>query len=575
MLSAEDSAEPGKWSPTRAPYQSGILDAISSGATEEVVLMTSAQIGKTLLAKAIIGYYADNDPSPLLFVTYSLGMAETFSKDRLAPMARDVPSLRRKIADPRSRDSGNTILHKRFPGGHLTMVGANAAGGLASRPIRVVLLDEVDRYPPSAGTEGDPVRLAIVRTKNFRNRRIVMMSSPGDEETSRILPAWKKSDQRRFHVACPHCGHTQHLVWANVIWEDGKPETAGYRCDDCATVWTDAERVESLQTGVWIAEHPERRVAGFHINELYSPFRRLAEIVADFLDAKDKVETLKVWINTSLGEPWADRESEKVDPDALEGRRESYTDVPDGALLVTMIADTQDDRIEIEFIGWGRGEESWGLDHVVLRGDPGSDELWRRMDDQLARTFTREDGAVLPVTACGIDSGGHYTKQVYAWALKNKSRVLAIKGDHGPAKPLVRTSKKPMANGVRLYLVGADAGKELLLKSRLKVAKPGPGYCHWPRDGNYPDDYFKQLTAEKCVIAYSHGRPVKRWVLKKGDRNEALDLRVYGLAVIALLRPNFEALAARFERDPPRGAPPAARPRPPQRRVIRSAYMGR
>jgi phage terminase large subunit GpA-like protein len=525
--------------------------------------MTSAQVGKTLIMKAIIGFHIDQDPAPMLNVQPTLDMADTFSKDRLAPMVRDTPCLSGKIADAKSRDSGNTILHKRFPGGHITIVGANAPSGLASRPIRVALFDEVDRYPASAGTEGDPISLGKARQKTFWNRRTVEASTPGDEDTSRIYPAWLASDMRRFNVPCPQCGHRQVLRWASVKKRPGEEhltaENAAITCESCDARWTDSQRIDSLQGGRWVAEHPERRVAGFHLNELYSPFRRLSEIVADFLSAKRSKETLKTWVNTSLGEPWKDLEGDKVESAQLEARREPYVEPPPGALLVTMAVDTQDDRLEIEFVAWGIGEESWGLDHVVLRGDPGQMDLWNRLSDQLARTFRRSDGAALTIAACGIDSAGHYTKQVYAWAQQHRDRAFPLIGRAGKGRAIVGMSKSLLKDyNLRLMIVGTDTAKELLLKSRVQITTPGPGYCHWP--SKYPADYFKQLTSEVRKVKYSHGHPEFVWVLPKGERNEALDLRVYGMALVALLRPNFEALAERIkpgvilQQPRPRGA---------------------
>lgn len=551
VLSPEDSSERGRYRGDRAPYQRGIMDAIGNPLVEGVVVMSSAQVGKTLIAKAVIGYFIDQDPSPILLIQPTLEMAASFSRDRLAPMLRDTECLRGKVAAPKTRDSGNTVLRKTFPGGHLTIVGANSAAGLASRPIRVLICDEVDRYPPSAGTEGDPVNLGRARTKTFWNRREVLMSTPGDADTSRIEPAFLASDQRRFLVHCPHCAHAQSLKWAGVTWTNDDPMTARYACEKCGSLWDDGERIESLQTGEWVAEYPDRRIAGFHLNELYSPFRKLSEVVADFLAAKGKAETLRTWVNTSLGETWkAEDEGDKVEAHELASRLEPYTAPPNGVLLITLQIDVQDDRLECEFIGWGAGEECWGIEHKILRGDVGSSALWQRASDELARTLHREDGAVLAVAACAIDSGGHYTKQVYEWARQHRGRVYAMKGIGGAGKPLVEVSKRPLKDhGVRLYIVGVDTAKELLLMSRVKIAEPGPGYCHWPEAGNYPANYFEQLTAERRIVAYRMGRPMHRWVLNKGDPNEALDLRVYGLALISLLRPNYAALQTRLSQN--------------------------
>jgi phage terminase large subunit GpA-like protein len=564
VLSPEDSSEWGRYRGERAPYQRAIMDAIGDPLIEGVVVMSSAQVGKSLIAKAVIGYYVDQDPSPILLVMPTLETAQSFSRDRLAPMFRDTECLRGKVSSPKTRDSGNTVLHKTFPGGHLTIVGANSAAGLASRPIRVLICDEVDRYPPSAGTEGDPVNLGRARLKTFWNRREALFSTPGDEDTSRIAPAYEASDQRRFFVKCPECSHAQTLKWSGVTWTNEDPSTARYACEKCGSLWGDAERIESLQSGEWIAEFPERRIAGFHLNELYSPFRKLSEMVADFLAAKGKAETLRTWVNTSLGETWKqEHEGDKVEAHELAARLEPYTAPPRGVLLVTLQIDVQDDRLECEFIGWGDGEECWGLEHKVLRGDVGSVALWQRASDELARVFHREDGAVLTVAACAIDSGGHYTKQVYEWARKHRGKAYAMKGVGGPGRTLVEVSQRPLKeHGVRLYVVGVDTAKELLLMSRVKIAEPGPGYCHWPEECGYPDDYFDQLTSERRIVAYRMGRPTHRWVLDKGTRNEALDLRVYALALISLLKPNYAALQSRFEHG---ASVPQSQPRRPVR----------
>lgn len=535
------------------------MDAVSDPDVREVVGMLSAQVGKTLIAKATIGYFIDQDPSTILVVQPGLAMAATFSKDRLAPMFRDTPCLRDKIADPRTRDSGNTIEHKQFAGGHLTIVGANAAAGLASRPIRVVLLDEVDRYPASAGTEGDPVRLAVARTKTFWNRKIVQFSTPGDADTSRIAPAFELSDQRRFFVPCPHCSHSQVLVWSNVKWVNSDPDTAAYECESCHVLWNEADRAAAIRWGKWIATFPGRKRVGFHLNEIYSLFRRMSEIVRDFLEAKDRPETLKTFINTSLGEVWRDdEETEKVDADVLRARREPYTAPPTKVVLVLMQVDVQDDRLEYEFVGWGEGEESWGIRYGSLRGDPGQQDLWDRLTDQLNSKFTREDGAVLLVSAAYVDSAGHYTKQVYKWASANRSKVFTGVGRAGKGRPLIVASRKPLRDyGIKLNIVGVDTAKELFVLSRLRITKAGSGYCHFPT--SYPDEFFDQLTAERRIVTYTQGRPTHRWVLKKGVRNEGLDLRAYGLALLDLVKPNFEALAERVRAPTATAAPEATR----------------
>ena len=326
MLPKEASSEPGRWRTDRAPYQRGIMDAVNDPTIREIVAMTSAQVGKTEILLNVIGYFISQDPSSILVLQPTLDMAEAFSKDRLATMARDTPALSGKIAEPRARDSGNTLLHKKFPGGQITMAGANSPASLAMRPIRIVLCDEVDRYPVSAGSEGDPVNLAKKRANNFWNRRVVLTSTPTIKGLSRIESAYLASDQRRYHVPCPHCGEYQTLQWSGVKWDDGHPETARYNCKHCGERIDGSEKVGMLMRGRWVAEKPFTGIAGFHLNELYSPWRTWAEVARDFLEAKHAgTEQLKTWVNTSLGESWEEA-GDSIEDIALIARLEDYPD---------------------------------------------------------------------------------------------------------------------------------------------------------------------------------------------------------------------------------------------------------
>ena len=273
------------------------MDSINDPGVHTVVVMSSAQVGKTEILNNIVGYHIHQDPAPILCVQPTVEMGKTWSKDRLAPMLRDTPALRGRVKDARSRDAGNTTQHKQFPGGHITIAGANSAAGLASRPIRVVLLDEVDRYPPSAGSEGDPVRLATKRTTTFWNRKILLTSTPTIKGLSRIELAFESSDKRRFWVPCPHCGEFQVLAWSGV-----KFAPLGYQCAGCQGLWTDTQRWWAVARGEWRAEGESKGVAGFHLNELYSPWVTTAEMVESFLEAKKSPETLKTWVKTTLGE---------------------------------------------------------------------------------------------------------------------------------------------------------------------------------------------------------------------------------------------------------------------------------
>lgn len=332
-----------------------MMDAFNDPTAEFVTLMTSSQIGKTEIVNNIIGYFIEHDPSPMLLIMPTLEMGSAWSKDRLAPMLRDTPSLRGKVTDAKAKDSGNTILHKTFPGGHITVAGANSPASLASRPVRIVLFDEVDRYPPSAGTEGDPVKLGTKRSLTFWNRKIFHDSTPTVRGVSRIEALWEESDKRRFFVPCPQCKQSQVLVWANLKWDkDDPPNTVRYECEKCQSRLTESDKHRMIAHGVWRSERPERTThAGFHINELYSPWSTWKSVVENFLEAKKRPETLKVWVNTTLGETWEDDESYSISDESLRGRIEQYVGVPEGVLLLTAGVDVQDDRLECLVKGWG------------------------------------------------------------------------------------------------------------------------------------------------------------------------------------------------------------------------------
>lgn len=541
-LSPEASAEPGAWNTSRAEYQRGIMDAMSDPSIETVVVMTSAQIGKTEILNNIVGFHVSQDPSPILVVQPTLDMAQTWSKDRLAPMLRDTPVLAGLVKDPRSRDSGNTTLHKTFPGGHITACGANSPSSLASRPIRIVLCDEVDRYPVSAGSEGDPVSLAKKRAATFWNRKVVLVSTPTNKGASRIEAAWEESDKRRFYIDCPHCESEQTLTWANVRWDDGNPDSAHYVCPHCGGVLDDADRIRAIRNGRWVAEGISGRVAGFQLSALYSPWTPLASGVRDFLEAKKQPATLRVWVNTYLGESW-EEQGDAVDDYSISQRKEEWVDVPNEVILLTAGVDVQDDRLEVEIVGWGKDEESWSIDYRTIYGDPASPAVWQDLDTALSQVFAREDGKELAVRCACIDSGGHHTSSVYRYVKPREGkRIFAIKGIGGEGKPIVGRPSHNNIGKVRLFSVGVDTAKALLF-SRLRITEAGPGYCHFPSSRS--DEYFRQLTAEKVVTKYHKGF-ARREFVKTRPRNEALDVRVYSMAALAILNININAYASRI-----------------------------
>ena len=531
-LSSEASAEPGAWRTDRAPYQRGIMDAISDPLIREVWVMKSAQVGWTELLNNVVGYHVHQDPAPMLLVQPTLEMAEAWSKDRLAPMIRDSAVLAERIADPRSRDSGNTLLHKKFAGGQLTVAGANSPASLASRPIRIVLFDEVDRYPASAGTEGDPISLGKKRTQTFWNRKVLAGSTPTIKGSSRIEVGFESGDQRFYEVPCSHCGTFQRLVWSQVRWPDGQPELAAYVCVSCGDELGEADKLKMLQAGQWVASRPGRGIASFHISELYSPWSSWAEMAVAFVAAKRLPETLQTWVNTSLGETYEER-GEEVKAQGLAARREQYTAqrIPPGVVLLTAGVDVQDDRLELSVWGWGTDEEAWLVEHRVLPGNPGSESLWADLDAALAAPRSSEDGRRMLIEAAAVDSGGHFTQQVYAYAARRKARrIWAIQGAGGFGRLIwPKRAGRAGRTAAQVWIVGVDTAKDVLFGRLRRVAEPGAGYLHFP--ASVDEQYFEQLTAETLIYRVVQGRRVRSYRPKaSGARTEALDCMVYAYA---------------------------------------------
>lgn len=546
QLSSEASAEPGRWKTAKAPYQKEIMDAITDIEVKKVVVMSAAQVGKTdAMILNPIGYYIHYEPSPIMVLQPTIQMAETFSKDRLSPMLRDTAVLTDKVND-KSRNSGNTILQKIFPGGHVTMVGANSPSSLASRPIRILLADEIDRYPATAGSEGDPLFLAGKRLTTFWNRKEVNVSTPTIKDLSRIELEYEHSSKGEWNAPCPHCGELQPLVWSGVLFDKEDLSEINYVCSKCGAISSEVEWKECYKDGKFIHADPDNPVRGFHLNTLASTLSTWREIVEKFLEAneavkKGNVELMKVWTNTELGQTW-EEDGETIDDSELLKRRESYNcEIPPEVLYLTAGVDTQDDRFEVEVVGWGPDYESWGIKYAAIYGDTTNKQstVWNDLDVFLSQTFQKKDGTKLKIVVTCIDSGGHSTNNVYKFCKARFNRkVFAIKGSNDSAAAYIQKPTKNNREQAYLFTIGVDTGKSWLM-DRLKVEEPGPGYCHFPiEDGKgYDEKYFKGLTSEKKVMRYKMGRPYFAWELKdKGEhrRNEALDCRNYATAAIEI-----------------------------------------
>ncbi len=580
VLPQQASAEPGAWRTDRTPYLREIMDSLSaSDAVETVVFMKGAQLGGTEAGNNWLGYIIHHAPGPALFVQPTVEMAKRTSKQRIGPMIEACPALAERVNPARSRDAGNTLLAKEFPGGILVMTGANSAVGLRSMPARYLFLDEVDGYEADVDGEGDPVELAVKRTATYaRNRKVFIVSTPTIRGVSRIEAAWERSDQRYYQVPCPHCDAMAPILWRNLRWDEGRPETACLYCEECGGEIAERHKEAMLAAGAWVPTQ-ESEVRGYHLSSLYSPlgWYSWAQAAADFLEAKRiGPEGLKTWTNTVLGETW-EEQGDAVEDDLLIARREQYpAEVPAAALVLTAGIDVQDDRLEMEVVGWGKGEESWGIEYRTLWGDPGRGLVWQELDQALARIYRHESGHQLRVVAACIDSG-HATQQVYEHVLRRRAGGLhAVKGVAGSGRPIVSAPSKHKTGNLKrpvpVFLVGVDEAKGLVY-SRLRLREPGPGYCHFPIGEGYDVEYFAQLTAEKCVTRYTRGFPRREWV-KVRARNEALDCRVYALSAVYILRPAWDLLDLRL-RVTVAGAGGAASPKCIPRPARRGPYATR
>lgn len=542
-LSPEASAEPGLWNHARAPHLVLPMDYLSPHhSCERVVCKFSSQSGKTELLLTFAGYIIDLDPGPVLVVQPNVTpMGEAFSKDRVAPMLRDSPALAEKVGKARARASASTVLHKTFPGGHLTIAGANSPSSLASRPIRYLICDELDRWEITK--EGDPLMLARKRLQTFRVRRSakeVIASTPTFADLGVCAEYERCSQQWEWHLGCQHCDATQFPSLAHFRWTDGDARSIRYACQSCGAEYDlgDADRIK--QTGRWVlAKDGPDTSAGFWFCEWSSPFSRWDDTLAEWLAAGDDPARRQVVTNTAFAQAW-EGEGEKIVPAHLASRAEDWGEaLPDGAVAITMGCDVQGDRLEIETVAWGPGYESWSLAYDVLPGEPTSEEVWADLLDLYRRPWARGDGGrVKPVALC-IDSGA-YTQHVYACAKRARDRgIIPIKGVSGMERDAISGDRRQRLKRVSARLrdgrppeiLGVDSIKRTIFH-HLSAAPGQTGYCHFPT--GRAGEYYAQLTGERLMVVTPKGRrPERRWV-PIHPAVEALDCRVYAYAALLL-----------------------------------------
>ncbi len=565
-LSTEASAEPGLWRTSRTPYLRAIMDAFTDPKIRHIVFVAASQVGKTEVINNIIGYIIDQNPGSILFVHPTTIDAREFSKLRIAPMIRDSPAVRRRISAPKSRDSGNTLLQKTYPGGILTLCGSNEAHALASKPIRYVFGDERDRWAQSAGTEGDPWELAMARQTTFYNAKAVEVSTPTIRGSSNIAKSFAKGTMERWKSQCPHCGEFHEIQWKDIRYEAEETVVNHERtytvhdvfwiCPGCGCV--SEEAVIKKQPAKWVADNPAAYANGvrsFWLNAFVSPWASWESICLKYQNALGDTGKMQVVYNTCFGQLWEDR-GDTQDPDTLLGRREVYeAELPEGVLVLTAGVDTQDDRMEYEIVGHGHFGETWGIEKGIIMGRPDDPATWDSLDMMVFdRVLRFKDGLGLKVSTSFVDEGGHFTEWVRQFC-RNRvgKKVFCIKGFPGADRPFTSPPKKQKIiiknrylGTVWQYQLGVDSGKQIIMDN-LKVQAPGPKYCHFPLRDDYGAMYFHGLLSEHLV---PEGKVRQRWVWTKiqgHERNEPLDCRNYALAAFKVLPVDLDAVDRRLK----------------------------
>ena len=574
VIVGKSAPEPGPWHTDRAPYQRAIMDAHTQRGIHDIVVMSCAQAGKTDMIMNMEGRMIDLNPGPTLHVMPSEDDVEMFSKERLAPTIEATPCLREKVYG----GNGSTITQKNFAGGFISMVGAMSPSGLKSRPIKYLFMDEVDGYPVSAGVEGDPVSLARKRTQNFFNAVRVFTSTPTLKRTSRIYKEFQHGTREEWEITCAHCGEHSAVVFEDIIFEktegedeNGRKEyevtTAKWRCPKCHGEMTEYEVKRA--PAQWVAYNPKalkRGIRSFHINAFMSPWARWTDECKKFLDAKDDPEMLKTFYNLELGLPFERRDTTAL-PEQLYMRREHYNaEVPNGVIVITIGIDTQDNRLEYEVKGWGRSDESWGIQYGVIPGRPDEDSTWAQLDDLLDREWRMENGKAVKASVAFMDAGGHFYDDVVKRCHQRRNkRLYAIRGDNKDTGPLVHHAKSTKTGAQITFFLNVYVGKRAILNNAA-VQQPGPRYMHYPDndEAGYDERYFKGLISEQVNIVMVHNVATEKWV-KIYERNEPLDICNYAMCAYKGFKINLDAFERRlYGKATVKPADTSGRPRRPR-----------
>ncbi|MGL6121064.1 MAG: phage terminase large subunit family protein [Fusobacteriaceae bacterium] len=542
VLSKESSSEHGDWDTSRTPYMIEIYESIRDVNLREIVLQMASQLAKSEVLLNTFGYYAQYDPCPMLLVQPTDTLVKEFSKERVAPMIRDTKVLKNLVKDANLKNSGNTVSHKMFPGGFLSFVGANSASRLASKPIKLLMLDEIDRYPKSAGDEGSPIELAKKRIQTFKDSKVLFTGTPTIKDHSEIEQEYFLGSQGVYYLDCPSCKEANELLFDNLVYEikkddEKKVTDVKMSCSYCGSMHYEEEwKKNNQETGRWIHKFPERfHKKSYKLNGLAGVFRTWKEIVEEYLSVKNDEQKYKAFINTVLAETYEEDIKEKIDYELIYARREEYeAEVPEGVLVLTAGIDTQDNYLAIEVVGHGINKEKWGIEWATIQGSFSEIETQKKLDQFLNRSFSYKDGFKIKIYSSCIDSGGHHTDSVYDYVEKRQKikRIFAIKGLGGEHTPSINKFTPVAKRNLKLLTLGVNSLKDSIY-SELRLNEVGEGFNHFPEDifKNYNIEYFMSLTAE---IKEIKDRKVLWKKIRK--RNEALDCRGYAIAALKVYK---------------------------------------
>lgn len=586
-ISSESASEAGPWRTSRTPYSKEIMRAFTDPRVRIITVVAPSQVGKSEIELNCLGYIIDNAPGSTMYVHPDLSVAREFSRHRIEPMLNDCKRLREKMQTKKKSSSSNTILQKSFPGGMLKIIGTESAKALASTPVRYLIGDERDRWAFDAAGEGDSWELAEARQTTFYNSKALEVSSPTVKGKSPIVKSFMQGTQAYWCHKCPECGEYHFILFEHIRYETEvkeiggekiyKAKVLGFACPNCGVITP--EKIMKRQPQKWIMNNAEAYESGhvsFWISPFAHPWRQWRTITDKFLKVKDDPLKLRTFVNTVLGQPFEDR-GEIADEDTLLARREDYgAELPEGVLALTCGVDTQDNRLEYEVIGHGYFGETWGIEKGYIMGVPDTPEVWARLDDVIEHVYKFKDGKGLKILMTCVDSGGHYTQEVYEYCrTRFEKHVVAIKGKGGdiqyinlPRKAIIRGNKKKWT---WLYTLGVDAGKSTIM-GNLKVQTAGPKFCHFPLRDNYNMAYFNGLLSEKLVCKKTTSGFKWYWERIPGHaHNEALDCRNYAMAAFKIINPDLSAIERRLKNIKPKRE--AITARKPRKRAVSNPYL--